>query len=1014
MRSCLPAVLYPISRPRVVLLFCLFALVVLSFSAQAQVNFPGSELLGRPTDHSVTINVVPDSAIDAYFEYGAQAGGPYTQTSPASGAAGPASTAANVPLVVVLGGLNPNTQYFYRMVYRPTGGVSWTTRDEHSFFTQRPPGSTFTFTITSDSHLNNVFGTPSLFQQTLSNVAGEHPDFHLDLGDTFPMDSVTNQTDANSTYLGLRPYFGVMSASVPVFLAIGNHAEEEAWHLDDTGNIATSQPILGANARNQYYLNPDPLLDPFYTGNTDTSFSNIIGDHTVQDYYAWQWGDALFVVFDPYWYTTVKPFIGNMGGGEGTDPGSGDRWDWSLGIDQYLWLKQTLESSTATYKFLFAHQVAGGMDDYGRGGANAVPYVEWGGYDTNGTTPDFSTRRPGWPEPVHQMLVDNHVTVVFHGHDHEFAYEKRDGVVYQLTPMAADATYGFGFQDYHQTDPYTISVLPNTGHLRVTVAPSQMTVDYVRAFLPGDGTNGQVAYTYSIVSQSTAPDFSISGSPSSQTVVQGGSTSYTTTVGALNGFSAGVNLSVTGLPNGTTFSFTPNPITGAGSSTLQVNTSSTTPVGTYTLTISGTSGTLSHTSNVTLVVNAAKPDFTLSASPGSQTVAPGSSTTYTATVGSLSNFGSKVSLTVTGLPSRATATFSPTSITRSGNSTLRVTTNSLTPVGTYTLTLTGTSGTLRHTNTVALVVSKPQADFTLTASPGSQTVVQGNSVNYTATVGALNNFASTVALSVSGLPSGVTSTFTPTSITRSGSSTLKLTASSTASVGTFTLTITGVSGSLTHSTTVTLVVNAATPDFTLSAASSSQTVTQGGTANYTATVAALNGFAADVALSVSGAPNNTTTNFDPPSISTSGSSALQVITTASTPVGTYTLTITGTSGNLTHSANVTLVVNAVAQGDFGVSVTPSSKSITQGGSGNVTATVSALNGFAGTVTLSVTGLPSGVTATFNPTSITRSGYSGIQLSTNSRTPVGTYTVTITGTSGSVKHSANVTLVIKKL
>src|SRR6185436_4610710 len=97
----------------------------------------------------------------------------------------------------------------------------------------------------------------------------------------------------------------------------------------------------------------------------------------------------------------------------------------------------------------------------------------------------FDSRRPGWPMPVHQLLVTNHVTAFFHGHDHEFAYEKRDGVIYQAVPMAADVSYGLGFQEYHETDPYAIRVLPNSGHLRVTVSPSQVTVDYVRTFLQG-------------------------------------------------------------------------------------------------------------------------------------------------------------------------------------------------------------------------------------------------------------------------------------------------------------------------------------------------------------------------------------------------------------------------------------------------------------------------------------------------------------------------------------------------
>ncbi len=482
---------------------------------RAQVSFPGPELLGRPTDHSVTVNVAANAALQAYFEYGTQAGGPYTQTSPASGASSPASAAANVPLVIVLGNLAPDTQYFYRMIYRQTGTSTWTTRPEHTFHTQRAPGAGFTFTVGSDSHINIVFGSPSLFQQTLQNIAAENPDFYIDLGDTFAMDGVATQTQANSNYLNMRSYFGLISPSVPIFLALGNHEQEEGWHLGDTGgNLATSPPVMSANARNLYYLNPDPLLDAFYSGNTDVSYPEITGssDHTIQDYYAWTWGDVLFVVIDPYWYTPVKPYAGNIGGGEPgypTEPQDADRWRWTLGQNQYGWLEQMLANSTAKYRFIFAHQVSGGMDDYGRGGANAVPFVEWGGYDTDGTTWGFNQER-SFDAPVHQLLVKYNVTAFFHGHDHEFAYEKRDGVVYQLVPMAADATYGYGFEDYSESDPYTIRVLPNSGHLRVTVSPTDgVTVDYVRAFLAGGGTNASVAYSYTI-----PPSGGGAGSPS--------------------------------------------------------------------------------------------------------------------------------------------------------------------------------------------------------------------------------------------------------------------------------------------------------------------------------------------------------------------------------------------------------------------------------------------------------------------------------------------------------------------
>jgi hypothetical protein len=190
--------------------------------------------------------------------------------------------------------------------------------------------------------------------------------------------------------------------------------------------------------------------------------------------------------------------------------------------------------------------------------------------------------------------------------------------------------------------------------------------------------------------------------------VQGSSTSYTATVSALNGFSGVVGFSVTGPPTGVTATFTPTSVTGSGSTTLNVMTSTTTPVGSYTLTITGTSGTLTRSTAVTLVVNA-QTDFTLSATPSPQTVVQGSATSYTATVSALNGFSGVVGFSVTGPPTGATAAFTPTSVTGSGSSTLTVTTSTATPIGSYTLTITGTSGTLTHSTPVTLVVNASPA-----------------------------------------------------------------------------------------------------------------------------------------------------------------------------------------------------------------------------------------------------------------------------------------------------------------
>jgi subtilase family serine protease len=205
-------------------------------------------------------------------------------------------------------------------------------------------------------------------------------------------------------------------------------------------------------------------------------------------------------------------------------------------------------------------------------------------------------------------------------------------------------------------------------------------------------------------------DFSISVTPSSQTVAPGAGATYKVTVGALGGFSEDVGLAVSGLPTGA--NGTLNPVLGgSGSSTLTVSTiSGTTPVGTYTLTITGTGATSGkiHAVSATLVV-ATQPtqDFSISATPSSRSVRRGNSTSYTVTITPSGGFNGKVVLAVSGLPSNATGTFNPSSITGSGSSTLRISTRNSTPRGTYSLTIKGTcsSPSLTHTTSVGLTVN---------------------------------------------------------------------------------------------------------------------------------------------------------------------------------------------------------------------------------------------------------------------------------------------------------------------
>lgn len=199
----------------------------------------------------------------------------------------------------------------------------------------------------------------------------------------------------------------------------------------------------------------------------------------------------------------------------------------------------------------------------------------------------------------------------------------------------------------------------------------------------------------------TVSNFTVSATPSSQSVMPGENATYTVTVTPSSGFTGTVGFTVTGLPSGATATFTPPSVTSSGSTSMVVSTSGATPSGSYPLVISGTSGPLTRTANVTLVVNG---DFTIAATPASRTISRGSSTTYTVTVTAGAAFSGPVNLTVTGLPSRTTATFSPASLEGSGTSVLTVSTMKNGQKGTRTLTITGSGGGRTHSVNVTLVV----------------------------------------------------------------------------------------------------------------------------------------------------------------------------------------------------------------------------------------------------------------------------------------------------------------------
>ena len=471
---------------RRLLLVCVVAMtVVQSARAQEPESFGGNIILGRPTDRSITVNVLFTADHDSvYLEYGDKSGALDKQTPLRQ------SIKANVPYQEVIGGLFPNHRYYYRVCYKIFPQDAFGASAEHTFHTQRARGSTFTFTVIADSHLfTDKHCLPERYAQTLANAHSDNPDFHIDLGDTFRSDSIVKDPGDLTYQLVLdreiahRPFFNIVTADAPLFLVNGNHDSEYLYYTQPASGENPNLPLWAANARISQY--PNPVPDTFYSGDTRV-YPNVVNSGLRQSYYAWEWGEALFVVLDPYWEMAQK---------------NTSDWNPVHGDAQYFWFRETLRNSKARHKFVFEHHVLG----QGRGGVEVASEYEWGGQDPRRTR-SFQRARLGWDKPMHQLMAENGVNVYFQGHDHLYAMGILDGVTYVTVPMpgaAPDPEDPDYYPDGGNSAAYGSSeVLPNSGHVRVAVSPSGVNVEYVSVKLPGrdKGVNKAVAAAFRISS----------------------------------------------------------------------------------------------------------------------------------------------------------------------------------------------------------------------------------------------------------------------------------------------------------------------------------------------------------------------------------------------------------------------------------------------------------------------------------------------------------------------------------
>lgn len=431
---------------------------------------PGSVVLARPTATTLTVSLLWHAGAEATLVWG-----PADAALPAKGR--PVTLRPGEPTPVVMEGLKADTAYAYELRDAATGKRLLPVEGPGAFHTARPRGKAFTFTLQADSHLDGSC-LPELYQRTLANARADRPDFHLDLGDTFMTEKHPSRESAARQYMAQRYHLGRLAEVAPLFLVLGNHDGET---LDRSGRTPTDGLALWAHGQ-RTRLFPNPVPDGFYTGNGLRHPQAGL----LQNFYAWEWGDALFVALDPYW--TSMPTKG------GREP-----WNMTLGPDQYAWLERTLKGSRAPFKFVFLHQLTGSYHPAGRGGAEAAAYQEWGGHDLDGTEA-FAAHRAGWAQPIHRLFVATGVTAVFHGHDHFYAKQALDGIAYQLVPQPAHRN-----DRSHHAEEYGYkegTFLPSSGHLRVEVTPTAATVSYVRAALPEmarrGAANGTVADRYEL------------------------------------------------------------------------------------------------------------------------------------------------------------------------------------------------------------------------------------------------------------------------------------------------------------------------------------------------------------------------------------------------------------------------------------------------------------------------------------------------------------------------------------
>ncbi|HVH14751.1 MAG TPA: hypothetical protein VNA15_03415 [Candidatus Angelobacter sp.] len=547
------------------------------------------------------------------------------------------------------------------------------------------------------------------------------------------------------------------------------------------------------------------------------------------------------------------------------------------------------------------------------------------------------------------------------------------------------------------------------------------------------GTGEQIQH-FSIdgVFSDNGPDLFVSIVPNVQTLGQGGAAVSRVTLYSLNGLSGIVSLSLLGVPPGVSASLNQTAILLTGSSastTMRIVVGSAATSGSFSINVVGTitpkaSLTISRSASLELTIPPPMPDFSVSLSAPRINIPAGSSGRLSVTVTSISGFGAPVTLSLQGLPifGEITTAFSIDPVTppvgAAASSTLTIFVNQFASPDVMPLTITASSASITHTVSLTLAISTfsiqpppPTPPFftpTVTMQPGQSSTVFLDAVS-------INGFNGTVQLMTLFVPSTLTAILSTTSLSLSPGSvspfTVTLQSSPAAMPATFSVFVAGIGGSTISVEPISVHIT----DFSIALASPEVSVPVTGSVSAGVFLASLNNFQGTVNLQATGAPAGVSVSIAPVFVTLSPGTTLsaQLTITATTlaSAGTFDLSISAFAGSTAHTTKLTVHIT-----DFSLGPSTSSLTMKSTQSASLNITVTATNGFSLPVNLTISGVPSGVTATITPSTVLPKGgvtTATLTLTVAKRPLLGTFTLVVTATSGSLSHSVAIVLTISK-